>query len=573
MDAISMRLTRAYPDTNEARGVEVSSLETEEVGDIRKPLLILLGAVGFVLLIACTNVANLMLARSETRQREISMRAALGASQGRLLRQLLVESAVLVTAGCIGGLIVAHYGTRALMAASPITYPSYVHPGVDPLVGLFTVLISCAAVLALTFVPAVHLRIANLHDSVKQSAGRSRNGLRFRSCLVVAEVALSMLLLSGAGLLIRSLERLAALDLGYEPAHLLALQVSLPQLQPAATETPDAKMVVTANEILRRVSQIPSVQSASISTDVPLAGSSAIFYGAEGQPPLDAHNRPRAYFHRASPDFFRALHARFLAGRPFTEDEVHGNANVAIVTENMVKRFWPGQDPIGKRIKVGGLDSPRPWLSIVGMVPELKYRGVPNNPTADPDLFQVFNERSRDFCVLVRTSGDAASLIASVRGVLRQAEPSILIGEARPMQEFIGHETAGSRFTGWLMAMFAAMALLLAIIGIYGVMSYTVSHRTREIGLRMALGADRPAVLRMVIGGGMGLIVAGLVLGTIAALGLNRVIGTLLYGVTATDPVSFTIAAVTLASAALVACVIPASRASRIDPAVALRSE
>ncbi len=575
MNAIASRLAQAYPGTNEARGVEVTSLEQETVGDIRKPLLILLAAVGFVLLIACTNVANLMLVRSEVRQREISMRAALGASYARLLRQLLVESAILVAAGCAGGLIVAHYGTRVLMAASPVQYPSYVHPRVDIAVGLFTILIACAAVLALTFVPAVNLRISNLHDSVKQSGGRSRGGLRFRNCLVVAEVALSMLLLSGAGLLIRSLERLAALDLGYDPAHLLALTVSLPRMQPAAgsTGTPDAKVVVTAAEILRRVSQIPSVEAASISTDVPLAGANAIFYAAEGQPPVDAHNRPRAFFHRVSPDFLRTLNTRLLNGRAFTEDEVRGNANVAVVTENMVKRFWPGQDPIGKRIKVGGLDSTRPWLSIVGVVSELKYRGVPNNPTADPDLFQVFNERSRDFCVLVRTSLDPASLIPSVRGVLRQAEPSILIGDASTMQEFVGRETASSRFTGWLMAMFAGMALLLAIIGIYGVMSYTVSHRTREIGLRMALGAGRPAVLKMVIGGGMALVAAGLALGTIAAFGLTRVIETLLYGVTATDPLSFAVAAVTLSSSALAACLIPASRASRIDPTIALRSD
>ena len=240
MDAISKRLAQEYPSTNEARGVEVSSLERETVGDIRKPLLILLAAVGCALLIACTNIANLMLARSEVRQSEISMRAALGASRGRLLRQLLTESSVLVVAGCIAGLVVAHYGTRVLMAASPITYPSYVQPRVDVLVGLFTSLISCAAVLALALVPAAHLRVPGLHDSFRQSAGRSGGGGTpggrcFRNGLVIAEVALSMLLLSGASLLIRSLERLAALDLGYDPGHLLALRVSLPRIQPTTS--------------------------------------------------------------------------------------------------------------------------------------------------------------------------------------------------------------------------------------------------------------------------------------------------------------------------------------------------
>jgi predicted permease len=563
MDALSLRLARAYPGTNEARGVEISPLEREILGDMREPLLILLAAVGFVLLIACTNVANLLLARSEARQREIAMRIALGASRRRVLRQLLAESAVLVTLGCLAGLILAHFCARALMAASPVTFPSYVHPSLDPAVTLFTVLICCSVGLVLGLAPATHVRTAGVHDALKQSSGRSAGsdgGRRFRNALVVAEIAFSMLLLIGAGLLIRSLDRLATLDPGYDPSHLLTLRVTLPSLLPAG-------------ELLRRVSQLPSVQAASISTDVPLGGDSAVFYTAEGQPAMNAQTMPRAYFHRVSPDFFQTLRTPFIVGRAFTEDEVHHNADVVIVTESLVKRFWSGRDPIGKRIKVGRLNSPRPWLTIVGVVHDLKYRRWPHNPTADPDLFQVFDERSRDFSVLVRTSLDPSAMALAVRNTLRQIEPSILIYDSATMEEFIAHETAGPRFTGWLMAIFAGIALALAVIGIYGVVSYSVSRRTREIGVRIALGANRPQVLRMIVGSGMGLVVIGLLLGTGAALALTRLIGTLLYGVTPSDPLTYGTAALTLASTALMACLIPAARAARIDPAVTLRNE
>jgi predicted permease len=563
MDAISLRLAQAYPGTNAARGVEVSTLEREILGDMRKPLLILLAAVAFVLLIACTNVANLLLARSEARQREIAMRIALGASRHRLLRQLLAESAVLVTLACLAGLILAHFGARALMAASPVTFPSYVHPTLDPTVTLFTVLICCSVGLVLGLAPATHVRTAGVHDALKQSSGRaagSHGGRRFRNGLVVAEISFSMLLLIGAGLMIRSLERLATLDPGYDPRHLLTMRVSLPGPLPAG-------------ELLRQILQLPSVRSASIATDVPLGGDSAVFYTAEGQPAMDAHTMPRAYFHRVSPAFFKTLQTPFLVGRAFTEDEVHHQANVVIVTESLSKRFWSGRDPIGKRIKVGGLTSPRPWLTIVGVVHDLKYRGLPDNPTADPDLFLVFNEQSRDFSVLVRTSLDPSAIAPAVRSTLRQAEPSILIYDFATMEELIGYETARPRFTGWLMAIFAGIALTLAVIGIYGVVSYSVSRQTREIGVRIALGANRPQVLRMVVGNGMGLVVIGLLLGTGAALALTRLIGTLLYGVTPSDPLTYLAAALTLAGAALIACLMPAWRAARIDPAVTLRNE
>jgi len=580
MDVISTTLARAYPATNEARAVELSPLDRETFGELRRPLVVLLAAVGFVLLIAATNVANLLLARSESRQHEMAMRMALGGSRGRLLRQLLAESAVLVACGCLAGLVLAHYGIRALMAFTPLQFPSYVQPSMDAGVGLFTILICCVVAVALGLAPAAQVRTAGFDEALRRGSVRSTGGrrsARFRDALVVAEISISLVLLIGAGLMIRSLHHLATINPGYDPSHVVQLRVSLPELAPSggpdADGKSDAKVIVAANDILQRLSALPSVESTSIASDAPLSPSSAIFYTAEGQAPMNAQAMPRVYFHRVSPAFFHTLRTPILAGRTFSEDKIHGNANVAIVTENMVKRFWPGQDPIGKRIKVGGLNSPRPWLTIVGVVRELKYRGLPQNPTADPDLFQVFNERSRDFSVLVRTFLEPAAMLAAIRTTLNQTEPSIVIYDAGTLEDLIGQETARPRFTGWLMTIFAGIAMALAMIGIYGVMSYSVSTRRREIGLRMALGAGRSEVVRMVVRSGMLLVIFGMLLGTAAALALTQMMATLVYDVSATDPLTFAAAAGVLGTVAVIACLLPASRASRIDPAVALRDE
>jgi predicted permease len=579
MDAISSRLARIYPATNEARGVEVSPLQRELLGDVRGPLLFLLAAVAFVLLIACANVANLLLARAETRRHEVAMRMALGAGRGRLIRQLLTESGILVAFGCLMGMVLSHYAVRVAMAASPLRFPSFVHPSVDVPVLLFTTLVCCTVALALGMAPAAQIGSTEFDGALKPNGGRwtaSRDASRLRDALVVAELSISLLLLIGAGLAIRSLQHLVAVDLGYDPAHVATFKVSLPQLQPSAaiaTDQPDAKAAVAANDILGRLAGLPSVESAAISTDAPLTGGNAVFYTAEGQPPMSAQTTPRAYFHRVSTGFFRTLHARLLFGRDFTEDDIHNNANVAIVTEDMVRRFWPGQSPIGKRIKVGGVTSTRPWLTIVGVVDQLKYRGLPANPTADPDLFQVFNERSRDFSILVRTSLQSTAMLATIRAALTKTEPSILMYGSSTLEELIGRETSRPRFVGWLMGIFAAIALALAAIGVYGVISYGVSRRTREIGLRMALGASRWEVLGEVVGRGIVLLSCGMVLGTAAGFFLTRPIATFLYGVSPADPLTFTAAPAFLMAVGIVACLRPAVRASRIDPAIALREQ
>jgi predicted permease len=390
-----------------------------------------------------------------------------------------------------------------------------------------------------------------------------------------------MLLLVGAGLMIRSVRQLTALHPGYDTERVLTLRVNLPRLaptpsgstDPAAVATADGRTAVTVRDVARRLAQIPSVESAAVGTDGPLMGSNAIFFTAEGQPPVTAQNVPRAYIHRVSAEFFRTLGIPLLTGRTFSETEMQGNSNVVIVSEAVARRFWRGQDPIGKRIKPGGTASQSPWLTIVGVVNDMKYRALPDNPTSDPDIFGPVSERQRSLALFVRTSLDPASLAPSVRRVLRDADPAAVIYNIATMRELASRETARSRFTGWLMGIFAASALLLAMIGIYGVMSYAVTRRTQEIGIRMALGAARGKVLGMVLRDGMRLTGAGLLLGAVTAFPLTRLIDNLLYDVVSTDPAAYLAAATALAAAALLACLLPAARATRIAPASALRNE
>jgi putative ABC transport system permease protein len=583
LDVVCQRLAREYPGTNEARGVEVAPLDTELLGDIRPAVLALLGAVAFVLLIACANVANLLLARSEARQREIALRVALGAGRLRLWRQLITESCVLATIGAGAGLLLALFGVRILMATSPVTFPTFVHPGIDPPVALFTLLVSLLCGIVMGFAPAIHSRIARLHTTLKEGSGRVAGGKmpqRFRDGLVVVEIALTLVLLIGAGLLIRSFRELNGLNPGFDPQHLLCLTAGLPRIPPRQTEPPAADepsvahLDLSTRQILDRVRALPSVASAAIATDLPLSGiENAVFYTAEGQPAVTAQNIPRAYYHRVTPEFFQVLRTPLIAGRSFSPEEINGNAPVVIVSENVRKRFWPGRDPIGKRIKTGGPASHNSWLRVIGVVGEMKYRGLPNNPTADPDIYGPWSDEERDILLVIRTALDPAGLAPAVRNAIHEIDKTIPIYDVATMTEQIGAQTARNRFTSWLMGIFAAVALLLAMVGVYGVMSYSVTRRTQEIGVRMALGANRPQVLLLIVGQGLPLILAGIVAGLAVSFALTRLIATLLYGVTPTDAFTFTTVTALLVSIALFACWLPAVRASRVDPLVALRHE
>ena len=587
LDAISRRLEQAYPNTNEKRAVEISPLAVELFGNLRPALLTLMAAVAFVLLITCANVANLLIARSETRRREIAVRTALGAGRGRLLRQLVTESCVLTMLGAAVGLVFARVAVSTLIAQSPVTFPSFATPDLDVRVALFTVAVSLACGLLVGLVPGLQAQSPDLSNALKESARSSggRQSQRVRSALVIAEVSLAVVLLVGAGLMIRSVRNLAGLDPGFDPRSVLTLHASIPRTSPSPTApavsatpaapSPPSRPVVEGRVLIERLRAIPGVTAAALGSDLPLdsGGGSATFYTTDGQPPANAQNMPRIYVHRVTPDFFATLRIPFLNGRTFTDAEISPTSPAVIVSANVASRFWPGQDPIGKRLKFGGSPaSTNPWMLIVGVVGEVKYRGLPQNPTADPDIYLPFTDRNSLVGLVLRTTAPPSSLIATVRAAIRAADSSIPLYNIATMDEQVSGQTSRSRFTMWLMGVFAACALMLAVVGIYGVMSYLVSQRTREIGIRLALGATGQDILRLVVGNGARLIGAGIAIGIAGSFALQRLVSSLLFGVTAADAAAGFAVAI-LAAVAVLACYLPALRATRVSPLNALRSE
>jgi putative ABC transport system permease protein len=575
MDAISRRLEQAYPDTNEKRGVEVAPLDEELLGGFRPALRALMLAVAFVLLIACANVANLLLARSEARQREIAVRTAIGAAWPRLLRQLVTESCVVAAIAAALGVGLASAGLEVLLRASPVAFPSFVHPHVDMRSAAFTIALSFVVGIVLGLAPAMHSRGSRLSDALKESArgSVSRRARLVRSALVISEVSLAVLLLVGAALMIRTVQHLVAVDPGFDPDRVLTARVSIPRRAADQPSDGPGQLVVSARTLLDRVRALPGVTNASLVSDPPLSGlDSAVFYTAEGQGVTNAQTMPRAYVHRALPDFFATMGIPILQGRTFLDSELTPTSGVVIASEQVVTRFWPGKDPIGKRIKLGALASTNPWLTIVGVAREVKYRGLPENPTADPDLYFPFIDRSQQVSLVIRTASAPAGVIGSVRQVIREVDPGIPVFAVFTMAERIADQTAQSRFTTWVLGAFGAIALLLSTIGIYGVMSYLVAQRTREVGIRIALGATPRQIVRLIVGRGALLVGSGIVAGAAASIALQRVMSTLLFHASILD--AATIAAIgILAATGVLACYVPALRAARVDPLVALRAE
>jgi predicted permease len=573
LDAISNALERAYPQTNEKRAVQVSPLEVELFGQLRPALRALTAAVALVLLIACANVANLLLARSDTRQREIAVRSAIGASRARMLRQLLTESCVLTGIGAVAGIAVAHGAIRALAATSPVQLPSFAQPAIDGGALLVTLALTFLCGIALGLAPAAHTRISRLADALKESvrgSGEGRRSARMRSALIVAEISLAMVLLVGAGLMIRTIRNLAAIDLGFDARSALTFRVSIPRPSPTATDE-RAAALASNRVLLERVRAIPGVRAASLASDVPLDdNSSAVLYAAEGQTDTAAQTRPRAYIHRVSPDFFQTMGIAIRAGRSFVDTEVRPDTAVVIVSERLARRFWPAGDAVGKRIKLGDRQSDGPWRVVIGIVSDVKYRGLPENPTSDPDMYFPLLEANRRIAVVVRTTLPPDAVTASVRAAIHAWNPAVPVYSVTPLQDLVDAQTAPSRFTTWLMGVFAALALLLASVGVYGVMSYLVTQRTREIGIRLALGATAREILGLILGNAVRVIGVGVAFGLGGSIALRQLMAAQLFQVGAIDSTVF-IAVGVLIAVGLVACTLPAARAARLEAVTALR--
>jgi predicted permease len=545
------------------------------VGDARPALLMLLGAVAFVLLIACANVANLMLARATSRRRELAVRTALGASPLRLVRQLLTESLVLALAGGALGVLVAVWGVDALLAMAPDALPRASEVALDGRVLLFSLGLALATGVAFGLVPALSASRPNLDEGLRDGArGASSARGRLKRALVVGELALSLMLLVGTGLMVRSFLLLRAVDPGMRADHVLTLRAALPTPKGAPTAADRAGWVAWFARTSARLAELPGVRAAAAADILPFDGNDSRYtFELEGEPPRRAVDLPHEEVRQVTPGYFEALGIALVRGRVLGAADGAGAPGVVVINQALARRYWPhGDDPVGKRLKLH-VGNDRGWSTVVGVVADVHGFGL--DQPAHPELFVPYAQMpdSAGMALVVRSDGDAAALAPAARAALAELDATQPIFDVKPMSELVAASLAQRRFALVLMLIFAAVALLLAAVGIYGVMAYTVAQRTQEIGIRVALGASAASVLGLVVGDGMRLVGAGLALGLGGALLVTRLVASLLYGVSATDAATFVSIALVLAAVALAAIVIPARRAMRVDPMQALRSE
>jgi putative ABC transport system permease protein len=567
MDALMRRLEGQYPDTNRGWGVILLPLLDRFVGDMRPTLYLLLAAVGFLLLIACANVANLLLARATARQREVAIRSALGAGRGRVVRQLLTESALLSALGGAVGLLMAKWGMDALISMSPAGVPRLGEVAFDWRV--LGVAFGVALLTGLLFglLPALQAASPLLNEALKEG-GRGADaarGKRMRSAIVVAEVALALVLSVGAGLMLRSFARLQNVNPGFNPDHVLTASLALP----GAKYEEGPLVVAFYRRLLNEVAALPGVESAGLVDALPLAGGSYLSFVIEGRPP--AARTPDAEHRVVSPGYFRAMGIPLIRGRMLSEQDHAQTPFATVISETMARRYWPNEDPLGKRINLDDSQT-APWRTIVGIVGDVRNEGL--NAEPNPQMYVSFAQAPRQgMSLVVRGAGDPRGLIAGVRNKVVELDRDQPLYNVRTLEQALAESLARERFGLLLIVTFAGLALLLATVGVYGVLAYSVTQRTREIGVRLALGASRRDVLRLIAGQGMKLVLAGVGVGLLASFALTRLMTGLLYGITATDPLAFIVVSVLLIVVALVACWIPARRATKIDPMVALRFE
>lgn len=569
LNALAARIEQQFPDANTKVGAALIPLREFLVGPVKTPMLMLLAAVCFVLLIACANVANLLLARSAAREKEIAIRASLGAGRWRIARQLLSESMLLAVIGGGVGVLLSYWMVDLLVNFSPQGTPRLDEIGIDWRVLGYTLAVTILTGVLFGTAPVWQLFKADLNQSLRDGGKGlhvARSGRRALSALVVAETALALMLLVGAGLLIKSFIRLQQVDPGFNPRDVLTAVVTLP-----LANYPERNQIAPFyDQLLERVRALPGVQSAAAISTLPLSGSNAdAGFVIEGRPAPQPDQQPVAWVNLVSHDYFRAIGMRLVAGREFNERDNENSPKVVIISEATAQRYFPNENPIGKRIGNGRPDG---WREIVGVSADVKHFGLNQDARASM-FFSHRQQPSRGMFIVARTAVAPLSLSSALRGAVAAMDKNLAVSNISPMEEITAQSIGQERFTLLLLGVFSALALLLAVAGIYGVMSYAVAQRTHEIGVRMALGAQTRDVLKVVITQGMALVLAGVGIGLASAFALTRFIRGLLFGVDATDPMTFVGVAALLALVALVACYIPARRATKVDPMIALRTE
>jgi putative ABC transport system permease protein len=568
MDAINQGLAEKY-STDRGLGVKVVGWRRQVGSEVRPALLILLGAIGLVLLIACANVANLLLARGAARQRETALRQALGAGHTRLVRQFMTESMLLAVFGGFTGLLLAYQGLDLFIRLAP-DIPRLNETTIDPHVLIFSAVLTLGTGLIFGIAPALQGSRTDLQDSLKESGGRLTIGAtraRFRSVLVVVEMALALMLLAGAGLLVRSFVRVQQVDPGFNPKNLLTAFVMLP---PSKYPEP-WRQALFFHELTDRITSLPGVECAGAADSVPMLTNDTGPVSIEGHPVGPDEVEIQAERPKITPDYFRAMGIRLLRGRTFTWADNEGSLPVAIINESAARQYWPNEDAMGKRVKLEDGSAPV-WRQVIGMVGDVRQDSLVK--AGRPEVYAPLLQAPVPYLVLaVRTRAEPTALTAAVRHAVMAVDRDQPLFRIQTMQQVVEDSVAGRRFQMSLLGIFATIALGLAAIGIYGLMSYTVNQRTHEIGIRMALGARREDVLNLVVRHGMMLAIAGVVLGTVGALLLTRLLSGMLYGVAVNDPTTLLSVATLLIGVAALASFIPARRATRVDPMVALRYE
>ena len=563
MNAIASQLEKQYPDSNNGVGIGLMRMQDYLVGDMRPVLLLLLAAVGFVLLIGCANVANLLLARAAKRSREVSIRVAMGAGRLRLVRQLLTESVMLALLGGALGVLLAAWAVPALLALSPPEISNFKQIGISTEVLGFSVVLSVLSGILFGLAPSWQTSGANLNESLKEGERGSSGGHgRTRSALVIVEVGLSLILLVGAGLLVKSFVRLMRVDPGFDPEHLLVFSVGLP-----ASAEP-AQQDIFYQQVVERLRALPGVRTAGAVSRLPLAGgNSSRSFTIPGSNRMDYVADIRV----STPEYFHAMGMPLLQGRSFTDHDTANTAHVAVVNQAFVQQCFPGQNPIGRYIADFGPTSEK--LQIVGVVGNVRHTSLQSSPHSE--IYMAFGQGHwpSAFMVVRTFLSDPLALTVSAQHAVWSVDKSVPLANLRTMQEVVANSAPRRKFTMLLLTIFAALALALAAVGLYGVMAYSVSQRTREIGIRMAMGAQPGDVLKLVVGQGMGLAGIGVAVGVAASFALTRLMRGLLFGVSASDPLTFVTVAACLASVALLANYVPARRAARVSPTVALRYE